>query len=109
MKFGDIQVVTMRRSTMRRSFNVNINSAWGSGYEGIIGQFEYPKPFAELPSVTISVTPYDSACLLEYLGSSGGSRPIASKTQTGGISLFRPSPATVSGYLCIHAIGIASP
>ena len=101
VKLGNIQIVTMRRE-----FNINVNSPWGNGYEGVVGQFEYPEPFAELPSVAIGVVSYNGACLLEFLGDSGGSRPIASTTQTGGISLFRPTPATVSGYLCINAIGV---
>lgn len=102
VKLGNIQIVTMRRE-----FNINVNSPWGNGYEGTVGQFEYPEPFVELPSVTIGVVSYSGACLVEFLGDSGGSRPIASTTQTGGVALFRPTPATVSGYLCINAIGVA--
>ena len=105
---GDIviQLNGVQIVSMRRSFDVNINNPWGSWYDAVVGYFDYPEPFDDLPVVTVTAVAFDFGVLVEYVGDSGGSQPIATNSHTGQIGLARATAANdVTGYLCITAIG----
>ena len=105
---GDIviQLNGVQIVSMRRSFDVNISNPWGSWYDAVVGYFDYPEPFDDLPVVTVTAVAFDFGVLVEYVGDSGGSQPIATNSHTGQIGLARATAANdVTGYLCITAIG----
>lgn len=85
---------------------VNIDSSWGSLYQGVVNLQDYPKEFADTPNATISLLT-NSSKWGGWLGVAGKSSDIEpSNTNPGSVSILRPTTGSSAKYkIGVVAVG----